>query len=93
MTDRSFCVGCDKFGMCALEPLSRHCTLKYKSKDETFTINTHRVRALPDEELAALLERGGCPPHDDCWICDNKYKNCVSCWFDWLQSPDWELSI
>lgn len=45
MTDRSLCMGCDKFPMCALEPLSRHCTLKYRYKRKAEKLNANEWTA------------------------------------------------
>jgi len=80
MTDRSFCVGCEKIGVCALEPLSRHCTLKYRLKDERSLTNADDLRTKSDEELASFLYYK---------IFEFKYKEnyTVEEWLNWLQSP------
>lgn len=85
MTDRSLCVGCDKFPMCSLEPLSRHCTLKYKykQKPEKPTTNADNLRAMSDEELAEIVM---CP-YDGCTRGDGSDGGCYQCSLDWLQSP------
>lgn len=80
MTDRSFCVGCEKFGVCALEPLSRHCTLKYRPKDKRSLTNADDIRTKSDEELARFFYYK---------IFEFKYKEnyTVEEWLNWLQSP------
>ena len=91
MTDRSFCVGCDRLDMCSLEPLSRHCALKFKMKAQQPQTNGDRLRAMSDEQLAlAISMTANC---DLCPIKNCKARhysspdNCERHWLQWLRSP------
>ena len=90
MTDRRFCVGCERLDMCSLEPLSRHCALKAKMKAETYQTNGDRLRAMSDGELAKFMVRNTCAvyssPEDCDYSCDG-FETCYDSWLDWLQSP------
>ena len=47
--------------------------------------NADRIRAMSDEELAKIIERElGCTATGDC---EKMYRDCNSCWLDWLQQP------
>lgn len=96
MTDRSFCVGCDRLDMCALEPLSRHCALKFKMKAQQPQTNGDNLRTLSDEKLAEtfawhmvelvcrVASNFNCDlgPEKQFLFEQNKVD-----WLDWLQSP------
>lgn len=51
-----------------------------KNKKSSMT-NADRIRAMTDEELAALANAFPCPPTLVCG-CRN---DCVPCWLDWLR--------
>ena len=53
--------------------------------DGAHMTNADHIRAMSDEELAKIIERElGCPVTGDC---EKMYRDCNSCWLDWLQQP------
>ena len=76
MTDRSFCVGCDRLDMCSLEPLSRHCALKSKMKAQQPQTNEDNIKAMSTEELATWI-----------WNVQLGLARTMDDILDWLQSP------
>lgn len=56
----------------------------YQEHIKPVTSNADRIRAMSNEEIAAII-CAGCPPGEKCYVCTT--GGCGDCWFDWLQSP------
>ena len=55
-----------------------------RSVDGAHMTNADKIRAMSDEELAALIDRefGCCPPTG---YCEKMSNDCKACWIDWLK--------